>query len=83
MDIPEGGHRIPAPTARSLGAEVTSPWFYLQFGLILAAAGIAYAADAAIRARVDMSSLAMRWPLPLRHLARVLVVAPPPPCSRY
>ena len=58
---------------RSVGAEVTSPWFYLQFGLILAAAGIAYAADAAIRARVDMTSLAMRWPLPLRHFARVLV----------
>ena len=60
-------------TARSVGAEVTSPWFYLQFGLILAAAGIAYAADAAIRARVDMTSFAMRWPLPLRHFARVLV----------
>jgi hypothetical protein len=24
--------------ARSVGAEVFSPWFYLQFGLILAAA---------------------------------------------
>jgi small-conductance mechanosensitive channel len=60
-------------TARSVGAEITSPWFYLQFGLILTAAGIAYAADAAIRARVDMTSLAMRWPLPLRHFARVLV----------
>jgi small-conductance mechanosensitive channel len=59
--------------ARSIGAEVTSPWFYLQFGLMLAAAGIAYAADAAIRSRVDMNSLAMRWPLPLRHFARVLV----------
>lgn len=60
-------------TARSLGAEVTSPWFYLQFGLILAAAGIAWATEAAIRARVDMNSLAMRWPVPLRRLARVLV----------
>jgi small-conductance mechanosensitive channel len=60
-------------TARSVGAEITSPWFYLQFGLILAAAGIAYAADAAIRSRVDMTSLAMRWPLPLRHFVRVLV----------
>src|SRR5712664_1866665 len=60
-------------TTRSLGAEVTSPWFYLQLGLILAAAGIAYAADAAIRARVDLTSLAMRWPLPLRHFVRVLV----------
>src|SRR5579862_3032488 len=60
-------------TAGSVGAEVTSPWFYLQFGLILAAAGMALAADATIRARVDMTSFAMGWPLPLRHLARVLV----------
>jgi small-conductance mechanosensitive channel len=57
----------------AIGAEVSSPWFYLQFGLMLAAAGIAYAADAAIRARVDMAKLAMRWPMPLRHSARVLV----------
>jgi small-conductance mechanosensitive channel len=61
--------------ARSIGAEVTSPWFYLQFGLMLTAAGMAYAADAGIRARVDMTSLAMRWPLPLRHFARVLVAS--------
>ena len=59
--------------ARSVGAEVTSPWFYLQFGLMLAGAGIAYAADATIHARVDMTSLAMRWPLPMRHFVRVLV----------
>src|SRR6478752_4691461 len=62
-------------TARSVGAEIASPWFYLQFGLILAAAGIAYAADAAIRARVDTASLAMRWPPPLRHFVRVLVAS--------
>jgi len=60
-------------TAGSVGAEVTSPWFYLQFGLILAAAGMALAADAAIRARVDLTSFAMGWPLPLRHFSRVLV----------
>ena len=60
-------------TARSVGAEVASPWFYLQLGLFLTAAGIAYLADTAIRARVDMTSLAMRWPLPLRHFARVMV----------
>jgi small-conductance mechanosensitive channel len=60
-------------TARQFGAEVTSPWFYLQFGLILAGAGIALATDAMVRARVDMNSLAMRWPLPLRHFARVMV----------
>jgi small-conductance mechanosensitive channel len=58
---------------QSVGAEVTSPWFYLQFGLILAAAGIAFAADTTIRARIDMASFAMGWPLPLRHFARVLV----------
>jgi small-conductance mechanosensitive channel len=58
---------------RSVGAEVASPWFYLQFGLILAAAGISWAADTAIRSRVDLSSLAMRWPLPLRHFVRVMV----------
>jgi small-conductance mechanosensitive channel len=59
---------------RLVGAELTSPWFYLQFGLMLAAAGIAYAIDVAIRAHVDMTSFAMRWPLPLRHLARMLLV---------
>jgi small-conductance mechanosensitive channel len=62
-------------TARSVGAEVASPWFYLQFGLMMAAAGIALAADAAIRLRVDMTKLAMRWPMPLRHFARVLVAS--------
>ncbi len=40
--------------ARSVGAEVTSPWFYLQLGLILAGAGIAVGVGAAIRARIDM-----------------------------
>ncbi|UGA43705.1 mechanosensitive ion channel [Bradyrhizobium quebecense] len=61
--------------ARSVGAEIASPWFYLQFGIILAAAGLAYAADTAIHARVNMSSLASRWPLPLRHFARVMVTS--------
>jgi len=61
--------------ARSVGAEIASPWFYLQFGIILAAAGIAYAADTAIHARVNMATLASRWPLPLRHFARVMVTS--------
>jgi small-conductance mechanosensitive channel len=60
---------------RSVGAEVASPWFYLQFGLILAAAGIAWATDAAIRSRVELSSLGMRWPLPLRHFVHVMVLS--------
>jgi small-conductance mechanosensitive channel len=59
--------------ARSVGAEVASPWFYLQLGLMLAAAGIALAAGAAIRSRIDMTSLAMGWPAPLRLFMRVLV----------
>src|SRR5215469_2024393 len=61
---------------RSVGAEVASPWFYLQFGLILAGAGIAFAANAAIQARVDASALERRSPLPVfRHLRRVLVTS--------
>ena len=59
--------------ARSIGAEVTSPWFYLQLGLILVGAGIAYASGAALRSRVEMTSLAMGWPAPLRLFMRVLV----------
>src|SRR6202048_4410125 len=58
--------------ARSVGAEVASPWFYLQLGLILAGAGISLAASAAIRARIDLTSLGMGWPAPLRLFMRVL-----------
>lgn len=63
--------------ARSVGAEVTSPWFYLQLGLILAAAGIAFAAGATVRSRVDVSSVAMGWPIPFRLFIRVLVGSAP------
>jgi small-conductance mechanosensitive channel len=59
--------------ARSVGAEVTSPWFYLQLGLILAGAGIAIGVGAGVRSRIDMTSLAMGWPAPLRLFMRVLV----------
>ena len=59
--------------AQSVGAEISSPWFYLQVGMILLAGGIAYASDTALRARIDTTSLAMRWPLPMRRLAHVLV----------
>jgi small-conductance mechanosensitive channel len=59
--------------ARSVGAEVTSPWFYLQLGLMLAGAGIAFGVGAAVRARVDMTALGMGWPAPLRLFLRVLV----------
>ena len=52
---------------------MTSPWFYLQLGLILAAAGIALAAGATVRSKVDITSLAMGWPAPFRLFLRVLV----------
>jgi small-conductance mechanosensitive channel len=58
--------------ARSVGAEVASPWFYLQLGLMLAAAGIAFAAGAAVRSRIDMAKLAVSWPTPLRMFVQVL-----------
>lgn len=63
--------------ARSVGAEVTSPWFYLQLGLILAAAGIAFAAGAAVRSKVDVVSVAMGWPAPFRLFIRILVGSAP------
>ena len=59
--------------ARSVGTEVTSPWFYLQLGIILVGTGIAYAAGAAIRSKIDLTSLGMGWPAPLRLFMRVLV----------
>jgi small-conductance mechanosensitive channel len=58
--------------ARSVGVEVTSPWFYLQLGLILVCAGIAFAGRAVIRARVDMAALGANWPAPLRQFMRAL-----------
>ena len=63
--------------ARSLGAEVTSPWFYLQFGLIVAGAGIAFAAGATVRAKVDLDRVAANWPIPFRPFIRVLVGSAP------
>jgi len=60
-------------SARSVGAEVTSPGFYLQLGLMLTAAGIAFAVGSAIRSRIDMAKLAVRWPTPLRMFVHVLV----------
>ena len=59
--------------AQSVGAVVTSPWFYYQLGLIVIGAGLAYGAGAAVRARIDLTSLAMGRPAPLRHVLRVLV----------
>ena len=51
--------------ARSVGRR-SSPWFYLQLGLILTAAGLAWAGGRAVRSKVDVSSVAMGWPAPFR-----------------
>jgi len=59
--------------ARSLGAEVSSPWFYFQVGVVLLGAGIAYGAGAGIRSRVDMDKLGTHWPTPFRVCVRVLI----------
>src|SRR4030088_2861945 len=67
---------------RSVGAEVASPWFYLQLGLILAGAGIGYAAGAAIRARLAMPRLAGGWRARSRRFSRGLVAnASPRACA--
>jgi small-conductance mechanosensitive channel len=63
--------------ARSVGAEFTSPWFYLQLGLIVVGAGMALGVGTAIRSRIDMTSFAMGWPAPLRLFMRVLVGSAP------
>jgi small-conductance mechanosensitive channel len=60
-------------SARSVGAEVTSPWFYLQLGLVLAGAGISFAVGAAIRSRVDLAKLGLNWPAAPRLMVHVLV----------
>src|SRR5258708_11669777 len=59
--------------ARSVGAEITWPWFYLQLGLILAGAGMGCAGGAGIRSGMETASLGMGWPAPLRLFMRVLV----------
>src|SRR6266481_1486856 len=63
--------------ARSVGAEVTSPWFYFQVGVVLLGAGIAYGAGAGISSRVDMNTLGASWPTPFRVIARVLAAHAP------
>ena len=58
---------------RSAEIYVTSSWFYMQAGIILAAAGAALASASFLRARVDPTSLGMGLPAPLRALIRVLL----------
>ena len=58
---------------KSAEAYIVSPWFYMQGGIILVAAGLSLAAASFIRARIDPTSLGMGLPAPLRVLIRVLM----------
>ncbi|MBN8980464.1 MAG: mechanosensitive ion channel protein MscS, partial [Rhizobiales bacterium] len=58
---------------RSAEIYVTSAWFYMQIGIVLAASGIALACAGFLRARFDPASLGMGLPAPLRVLIRVLM----------
>jgi len=68
-DLPDALNR----TMQSISGEITSPWFYMQFGVILAAAGISLALGSSLRARFDITSLTMGWPAPLRLFTRTLM----------
>ncbi|MEW6766455.1 MAG: mechanosensitive ion channel domain-containing protein [Pseudomonadota bacterium] len=58
---------------RSAEIYITSAWFYMQIGIVLAAAGIALACAGFLRAKFDPASLGMGLPAPLRVLIRVLM----------
>jgi small-conductance mechanosensitive channel len=56
--------------ARSLGAEITSRWFYLQLALIIFGAAIGAGVLWLLRRKLDLVSLTMGWPAALRLMAR-------------
>jgi len=60
-------------TMQSIGGEITSSWFYMQFGIVLATAGISLALGSSLRAKFDITSLTMGWPAPLRLFARTMM----------
>src|SRR5436309_241965 len=57
---------------RSIGAEIESPWFYYQLGLLLAA-GAARLLAVAVRSRIDFGSSAMGLPAAFRLFFRTLL----------
>lgn len=60
-----------------IGTEITSPGFFLQLGLILIGAGLAFVVWTAIRSRYRTSSMAMGWPNAARRLVRILIDSAP------
>lgn len=57
-----------------VAAEIVSPWFYVQVGLILAAAVAAFAVAEAVKSRSD-SAAGAAWPSSLRRLSRGLTLS--------
>ena len=55
---------------KSAEAYLVSPWFYMQAGIILVAAGLSLDFASFLRARINPTSLAMGLPGPLRALIR-------------
>jgi small-conductance mechanosensitive channel len=53
---------------RSLGAEFTSVWFFIQIGMLLFAAGAAYASAAWVRKHIQLKSVMTGWPPFVRQL---------------
>jgi small-conductance mechanosensitive channel len=56
-----------------LTGELSSIWFYIQALIILAGAGAAAGLAALIRRRVNLVSVTMGWPGPLRLLSRTFI----------
>ena len=59
--------------ATALIAALTSIWVPIQLTLILGAAAVAALAAALLRRRIDLVTLTMQWPAPLRLLVRTAV----------
>ena len=59
--------------ARSMGAELTSRWFYLQIALIVFGAGVGAGVSLLVRRKLDLVSLTMGWPAALRLMVRAFV----------
>lgn len=58
---------------QSLIAQVTSTWFYTQAAIVLIAAGLSLAASRFLRSKLDIASMTMGFPAPLRILIRGLI----------
>lgn len=68
-------HDLLGEIIRTVRAEVSSPWFYAQIGIILAGSGLALGLATALRGRMAAGALAraIEWPASLRLVLRALL----------